>query len=324
MTMPKLLSRFMLACLFFSISQGYAQAKPTLIFTVVCYIEEQTANYFGGKAAIQDSIIKQMQGVNQIFNSNANFNSLYNFTPVAFKYYKDGDGLDSTLILTQMAPETNYHYRVVYNAFPPANINYRVAYDAAFESIIFSYDNAVYGNGNIFGRIMTKTLAHEFGHSRGAYDLYAGNINGNQNSVNSNLGWSSPEASLMNVLFSENGWDTQSTYMINKTATIYGAHTFTWDQWQAIGNAAFPQTVGVSVAGGNGWPIPNATVKFFGIPWIRDNNTFVLPTTPTYTLTTDNGGLAKFTNNNPFVLNAGNLPLYHTFFVTVTYGSETK
>jgi len=323
--MKQLFTRLFLVCLVFSLSKGFAQTKPQLTFTIVAYIEEQTANYFGGKTAIEDSITKQVQQVNAIFNANAAFNSTYNFTVTGFNYFKDNANEDSTFLINSGPQETNYNYRIVYNAFPVDPNKYKIAFYDTFQSIVFSYSESYGGNGNIFSRVMTKTLAHELGHARGAYDLYAANINGNQNLVNSNLGWNAPIPSIMNGLFTENGWDTYSTYMINKTASLYGANNFTPAQWSDIAVNAYPQTIGVSVALGNGFPVPNATVKFYGIPWFPASDFTLSPSSPTYTLTTDNGGLAKFvgSSQNPFDISSGWMQ-YHTFFVTVTYNNETK
>jgi chitodextrinase len=305
--------------------------KTMLSFNVVVYVEQKTADYFGGKLAMQDSVKAQLAKVSANFNAQSNLNNNYNFTAVSFKYYNDNTNDDSTFAYHQKAPESNNQYRLVYNAFPQkldANSNYINAYTIVFEigyqSVLFSYRESVSNNGSMFGRVMTNTITHEFTHSRGAWDIYAGNIDASQNLVNKNLGWKNPTPSLMNSLFTDTNLDEHTAYLVNKTASLYGTSTFTDAQRGVLTGAAFPNTISVNVLNSSGSAQSNAVDNFYGITWYPGSS-YTLSTTPTYSYTTDGNGNVNFvgTANNPFNVSNG-MPQYNTFFVSVTYGGQTK
>ncbi len=304
--------------------------KTPLSYNVVVYVEQKTADYFGGKIAMQDSVKAQLAKVSANFNAQASLNNTYTFTAVSFKFYNDNANDDSTFFHHQKPPEANNQYRLVYNAFPrklDGNGNYQHAYTIVFEigyqSVLFSYRESVSSNGSMFGRVMTNTITHEFAHSRGAWDLYAGDIDASQNLVKNTLGWKNPTPSLMNSLFTDTNFDEHSVYMINKTATLYGASTFTDGQRGTLTGAAFPNSISISALNSSGAAQSGAVVKMYGITWYQGGAP--LSATPTYTYTTDVNGKVNFVGaaNNPFNVSGG-MPLYNTFFVSVTYAGVTK
>ncbi len=301
--------------------------KTTLGYNVVAYIEQRTADYFGGNQAMQDSITKQLNNINTLYNSQAGLNNYYNFTAVSFVYFTDNTSDDNiTLSKWSQAPEAGNKYRIVYNSFPNSSANnYRIAFEIAYQAVIFSYRESASGNGNMFERVMTNTLAHELGHSRGAWDIYAGNINANQNGVNPNLGWRDPLPSLMNSLFSYNTFDKYSLYLINKTATLYGTSTFTDAQRAAITGAAFPSTISVKVLNSTGGAAVGATVKFYAVPWFPADNFSIAAASPVITQTTNSSGNVDFTGSaqNPFDMTFGT-PARFTLLVAATYNGQTK
>ncbi|MBC7486550.1 MAG: T9SS type A sorting domain-containing protein [Cytophagaceae bacterium] len=301
--------------------------KTTLTYNVVAYIEQKTVDYYGGQQAIQDSINKQLTAVNTLYNSQAGLNNYYNFTAVSFVYFTDNTADDNITLSKWTQPaESENKYRIVYNSFPNSSSNtYRIAFEIAYQAVIFSYRESASGNGNLFERVMTNTLAHELGHSRGAWDIYAGNINANQNGVNPNLGWRDSLPSLMNSLFSYNTFDKYSLYMINRTATLYGASTFTDAQRAAITGAAFPTTISVKVLNSTGGAAVGATVKFYAIPWFPADNFSIAAASPTITQTTNSSGNVDFMGSaqNPFDMTWGS-PARFNLFVAATYNGQTK
>jgi hypothetical protein len=301
--------------------------KTTLSYSVVVYVEQKTVDYFGGQQAIQDSINKQLTAVNTLYNSQAGLNNYYNFTASSFVYFTDNTSDDNITLSKWTQPaESGNKYRIVYNAFPNSSANtYRIAFEIAYQAVIFSYRESASGNGHLFERVMTNTLAHELGHSRGAWDIYAGNINANQNGVNPNLGWRDPLPSIMNSLFSYNTFDKYSLYMINRTATLYGASTFTDPQRAAITGAAFPSTISVKVLNSTGGAAVGATVKFYAIPWFPADNFSIAAASPTITQTTNSSGNVDFTGSaqNPYDMTWGS-PARFNLFVAATYNGQTK
>jgi hypothetical protein len=321
--------QLMLLLLFLSPMVVSAQ-KTTLSYNVVVYVEQKTADYFGGKQAMQDSVNAQLAKVSANFNAQASLTNNYSFTAVSFKFYNDNANDDSTFAYHQKPPEANNQYRLVYNAFPrklDANGNYVNAYTIVFEigyqSVLFSYRESVSSNGSMFGRVMTNTVTHEFTHSRGAWDLYAGDIDASQNLVKNTLGWKNPTPSLMNSLFTSTVLDEHSVYMVNKTASLYGAATFTDGQRGTLTGAAFPNTISISALNSSGTAQSGAVVKLYGITWYQGGSP--LSATPTYTYTTDVNGKVNMIGaaNNPFNVSGG-MPQYNTFFVSVSYAGVTK
>ncbi|MDB5257518.1 MAG: large protein [Chitinophagaceae bacterium] len=310
-------------------SSAVMAQKPTLTFNVVVYIEQKTADYFGGQQAIQDSVTKQLTAVNTLYNSQPGLNNLYNYTPVSFIYFTDNTSTDAVSHATFDAPaESGNKYRIVYNAFPQdAADNYYIGFNSGSQSVSFFYKESASGNGNLFERVMTTTLAHELGHSRGAPDIYAGNVKASQNGVNSNLGWQDPLPSLMNSLFSSTTIDKYSVYLMNKVAATYGNTFFTDAQLNAIRIATYPNTISVKVLNSSGTAAAGATVKFYAVPnYGFDMDTFsIKQNQPVLTKVTNSSGTIDFVGalQNPFDISTGETKRA-TLFATVTIGSVTK
>ncbi len=319
------MKKHVLLFLFLLSSLAAVAQKTTLSYQVVVYVEQKTADHFGGRLAMQDSVNAQLAKVNARFNAEAGLNNFYNFTAYSFKFYNDNANDDSTFFYHQQNPEPNNRYRLVYNAFPQKQVNsnyvnaYTIVFEIGFQSVLFSYRESVSANGSMFGRVMNNTIAHEFMHSRGAWDLYAGDLEASENTVNNTKGWRNPTPSLMNSLFTATNLDKHSLYMINRTATLYGASTFDDGQRASITANAYPANVSIKVLNSSGGNQSNATVRLYGIEWYSHT----LSTTP-LTYTTDASGNVNFSGlgANPF--NQGGFPKYNTFFVTVTSGTTVK
>ena len=304
-----------------------AFSKTTLTFNLVAYVEAKTVTYFGGQQATKDSIIAQFARVNTYYNNESRLNNNYNYNVTGFHFYSNTSFDSSTYFGTGKAPETAYQYRVVYDAFP---VNGRtIDFCPDNQAVRMLYSQAQDNNGNIFGRMTTKQLAHEFGHSRGTLDLYAANFTANNNQVNTAMGYQSDYNSIMNNLYNEALWDATSVAVLNKSAATYGANTFTRAQQLNLVRSFYPSTsINIRVKDASGAALSNATVQMYGIRHYAQNYGDVLSTTPTYTYTTNSSGLVTFTGaaNNPFNPNYGGLDMgqYANFFVTITSGGQTR
>jgi len=301
---------------------GFAQ-KTTLNIPIKAYVDLKTANYFGGKAAIQDSINKQFQRVNQFYNAETRFNNIYNFYVSSFQFYTDNEASDSTHYYSDNLI-TSY-LKIVYDNFVPAD---RKGYNAYLQTILFSHNGDSGNAGHMFGRIPTRGLAHELGHSRSAIDLYAGNVDGSKNLVVSNLGFRTPYPSIMNNLYEESVWDTQSIYLMNQTASTYGVGPFTDAQHWAIQRSPFPQNIVVRVKDAAGNAVANANVKFYGVIWyFNDHATSLSNLDKVVDTPTDANGLLTYsgTNANPFNPSVTNgATEYFSFLVAVTANGQTR
>ncbi len=71
-------------------------------------------------------------------------------------------------------------------------------------------------NGGPFGKTATDGIAHEFGHVRGAIDIYALKVDPDKNHVNHTA--FGGVKSIMNACYGEDEWDLHSINMINASA----------------------------------------------------------------------------------------------------------
>ncbi|MBC7488159.1 MAG: T9SS type A sorting domain-containing protein [Cytophagaceae bacterium] len=313
----------LLVLIFFFISIHAIAQKPVLNIPVKAYVELTSANYFGGKLAIQDSITKQFQRMNQYYNAETRFTHTYNFYISSFQFYTDNGNNDSTNYYNGLV--TGF-LKIVYDNFVPFDMK---GYNSYLHTIHYCHDGVNGKSGHMFGRIPNKGLFHEFGHSRSAIDIYAVNIDGSQNQVATGLGFRTPYNSIMNDLYVESGWDTHSIYLMNTTATTYGVGPFTGAQHDAIVKGAFPQNISIRVKDATGNAVPNATVKLYGVTWYMSNDFAQKLTTANAAVntTTNTSGILNFTStNNPFnTAFTGEAPTqYISFFVAVTANGQTR
>jgi chitodextrinase len=301
---------------FLSISV-FAQ-KPVYTFTFKVYINEATAQYYGGHTAIEDSIRNLFTKVNNYYNSETRFNANYNFVPSAFSYYSEtGNNQDVMNSIATSSPETSYNYRVVVSRSPYGGGNSNIFSDYLVDSraIRFALNAESEWGQTLFGPIPTKILSHEIGHSRGAFDMYSTDVTGSNNQVN---GWSYnyPVPSVMNYLYDSNAnWDTYSIYTINTTGSTI--HTAT--SWRNLYWSLFPTQFSISVKDQNGNPISNAAVTLYGVYWLST----AINSGDAFPYTTNSQGKVSFsgTNNsaNPYQDGGGIASNFSNLLVKVEY-----
>src|SRR5689334_19658586 len=69
--------------------QEVVAQKPTWTIPVIVYVDQATADVYGGAAGIEPKIKAQFLAVNQFYNNDNRFSGVMNFVPKTFKYFKD-------------------------------------------------------------------------------------------------------------------------------------------------------------------------------------------------------------------------------------------
>ncbi|MEJ2618547.1 MAG: T9SS type A sorting domain-containing protein, partial [Ignavibacteriaceae bacterium] len=182
----------------------------------------------------------------------------------------------------------NYNYLVIYDGFPTKGGGWYGQYNSIHHSWPVDYF------GGPFASTATDGIIHEFGHARGAIDLYALEVPDSNNPINNQAYIA--EESIMNYPYGVTVWDQHSINLINfnednKTVPINYI------------TEAFPQNIEILVVDAGKKPISNVVVKLFPIEWYNkkiDENIF-------YQFTTNSDGLIKF-EENPFQPNVSDYP----------------
>ncbi|MFL5730098.1 MAG: Ig-like domain-containing protein, partial [Cytophagaceae bacterium] len=298
--------------------------KPLYTFTFKVYINESTAQYYGGHAAIENLIGNQFADVNQFYNNETGFTGSYQFVPASFSYFTETGANQHVMdSLANQAPETAYDFRVLYSRspYPPdpnGNQNILSDYEVHTRSIRFALNAEAEWQQSLFGPIPTRILCHEIGHSRGAADLYSVNLAANNNQLYPDVSYTYPVASIMNYLYDLNaGWDPHSIACINAS----GGTILTEASWQTLFWSLFPSNISIRLRNSQGDPLTNAKVTLYGIRWLSN----ALNTSDAFVYYTDAQGNVSFdlsnTANNPFIQN-GAFALFSNFLVVAEYQGQ--
>ncbi len=290
-----------LFALFLAIACGSTvAAKPEWTFSVVVAVERQTATYFENTYSkpIAQIVREQMATVTANFNSSANFNGIYNFR-VDSVYVFDGSAQNE--IFRSL---NTFDYRMVINGFSPVTSG-----GGWYGSTHTIYHNWPwnYFNGP-FGSTATDGVTHEFGHARGAVDIYALQVGAQQNPVNGTQFVAI--SSIMNYPYGNILWDEHTTSVLNRTggAPINGEQYIT---------SAFPDTIRVKVTDSQGTILPFASVTVYPVEWYSNT----LSASPVITSSTNQKGIYRF-SANPFGPSTNGYPWhirYCNFLVKAVY-----
>lgn len=295
-----------LICLLAGHFIGSAFAKPTWAFSVVVAVEKQTADYFQKTYAksINDIVAAQMATVNANFNSSPSFNGLYNFH-VDSVYVFDGPAQNEVF-----RSHPRFQYCVVVDGkFTTPTVG--GGWYGGTQTIYHSWGWNEWDGP--FASFATDGLTHEFGHARGAIDIYALQVDGTKNPVNGQS--FEPVSSIMNYPYGNITWDEHTTNLLNSTAD----RPLEGDQWIV---RPFPNTIGINVTNQQGVPLSNATIEVYPVDWYSATVT----ATPVLTVTTDGTGNYTFPTN-PFRPSSSGFPWtmrYGNFLIKATYGSSVQ
>jgi hypothetical protein len=271
--------------------------KSGWTFNLLIGINDTTVKYYGGYDAAKNLILAQIDRVNNKFNFGSPF--INNISFVVDSCYEFTGSVYDQIFL----PHPNQNYRVIYDGFPTqGGGNYGTQYSAIYHSWNVNYF------GGTFGDYATDGLTHEFGHSRGAIDLYATSVSSTNNIIN---GASYiPPVSIMNYPYGTQIWDTHSINIINRNSNIILAN-------ENYINQAFPPQIIIKTIDENGTFIQGVELKVYPVLWYKDS----ISSIPLYTDTTNTQG-EYFFNSNPFEPNTVGSPWsikYPNFLITAKY-----
>ncbi|NID08982.1 Ig-like domain-containing protein [Fibrivirga algicola] len=308
--MTRLLPLYLLMTVCVYISAGrslYAQRYWN--FSVEIAIEKQTADYYQELLLkdIKTIASEQISTVNANFNtrqfpSSPSFNGLFNFY-IDTIYIFDGSAQREI-----SKPHNRRDYKLIVNGFSAESSG--GGWYGSYKTIYHNWKWDYFGGP--FGGYATDGLTHEFGHARGAIDIYALKVDADKNPVNHTA--FQPIQSIMDYPYGNIRWDEHTVNIINSTgsAPILNESYIT---------TAFPANLIIKSTDSQGIPIENTAIDLYPVNWFS----YSVSPTPSYKAGTTNKGLFRFPVN-PFQPGIIDYPWhikYSNFLVKATYKNDT-
>lgn len=274
------------------------------IFTVEVGVEKRTADAVGGYEKAKEIIENQFAEINHKFNSPGVFRETFRFRISSFFMFE--------------GPSSNFCFskhpccdvRMIVNGFCNNNDAGGGWYSGDTKCIHHRW--AMDHNGGPFGKTATDGITHEFGHVRGAIDIYALKVDPDKNPVN-HAAFDGVK-SIMNACYGEDEWDLHSINMINASADSINPPDL---------RDLFPRKIGIKVVDQNEIPVSNCSLRFFPVSWYSGEvrNTAVVEAASGI------DGLFCF-QENPFGITSGDeYPWnirYCNFLVKASHGGKTS
>lgn len=212
-----------------------------LSFTLQVAFPQNLVASYGGEAAVSSLVGDQMGVINQRFMSLGHFN----FHVVSVTYYA-GSANDAMM---QSHPGANF--LLVYSE----TFGDETGWVGSQQALMVG---AMRQQGGVFGSQATDAAVHELGHARGAIDMYAMNVDGNNNPITHQD--YQAEQSIMTYPYGETVWDGYSRSIIQASGSmIY--------QNSPIVSGSLPTTYRVKVVNSYGTPVSGATIQVYPVKW---------------------------------------------------------
>jgi len=163
----------------------------------------------------------------------------------------------------------------------------------------------------LFGERAIDALLHEFGHARGMYDLYLGEVpNGANNPINGEPFES--KRCIMNYPYGETVWSEFSRFIINAS----GADKVATPYWNY-----FPSSFQVNVIQKNGAPAAEAKLNFY--PVFGNSNAVRSTDVVKYRATTSANGQYIFPDN-PYAIDGNIANNVYNYLIQIEYGGKKE
>lgn len=163
----------------------------------------------------------------------------------------------------------------------------------------------------LFGDRAVDALLHEFGHARGMYDLYLGEVpNGANNPINGQPFES--KRCIMNYPYGETVWSEFSRFIINESAGEKVAK-FYWDY--------FPENFHIDVFQKNGLAAIGAKLNFY--PVFANSNAVRANDVVKYRATTGTNGRYTFPDN-PYAIDQNVSNNVYNYLVQIEYNGNKE
>lgn len=163
----------------------------------------------------------------------------------------------------------------------------------------------------LFGTNAVDALLHEFGHTRGMYDLYLGEVNANRNSI-SHQAYDAGKC-IMNYPYGETEWSEFSRFIINESGPDRIAKPY-WNY--------FPDEFRVNVTRRDGSAAEGASLRFFPVIQTSSGNRVRENDVVQYRVATNEEGIYSFNPPNPFAIDQVPNRNIYNFLVQITYTIE--
>ncbi|RYF78803.1 MAG: T9SS type A sorting domain-containing protein [Cytophagaceae bacterium] len=309
--MVRLLTPYFLMIVCISVMRGHTgYAQQYWNFSVEVAIDKQTAEYYQRTTSkdIKTIVSEQLATVTANFNiakqqASPNFNGILNFYLDTI-YVFDGNTQNEL-----NKPQTKRNYKVIINGFAtdPSGGGWYGSTKTIYHNWKWNYFDGP------FAKYATDGLTHEFGHARGAIDLYALKVDADKNKI-SNSAFEPPN-SIMNYPYDNIIWDAYTVNILNATggSQVINENYIT---------TAFPKNIAVKLSDYQGIELGNSSIDVFPVEWFSNS----LTSTPLLTASTDNKGLYQLPYN-PFQPGLTNYPWhikYCNFLIKVTHDSDIQ
>ncbi|GAB2798934.1 hypothetical protein GCM10027275_50840 [Rhabdobacter roseus] len=280
------------------------QAKETWRFTVLVAVEKKTADYYQQLYAkdIETIVREQLATVSANFNRTDQFHGVFDFT--ATLVYVFDASFHQSVQTEIFKPHPGHDYKLVIDGFSTDQSG--GGWYGSWATICHKWDWNSWGGP--FGGYATDGLTHEFGHARGAIDIYALGVDAAKNLVNGTR--FEPINSIMNYPYDNISWDEHTVHILNRT----GGNRIPNEDYIT---KAFTPTLGLKTLDQKGRLLPNVHLELFAIPWFS----YTVSPTPYLSENTNTTGVYSFPVN-PFGPAEINYPWhirYCNFLIKATY-----
>ena len=181
-------------------------AKPLWSFSVVARMPQALVDKYGGGLAAYAAVYAQLATVSDRFNAPNVFAGTLAFTLTGFEITTDSGNHEV------MKAHAGYDFAVVYD-----ETGLQGGWRGPQQAILHAWPA---DQGGVFASNATDGLVHEFGHARGAVDLYDEDVEAAKNPIN-HAAFDAP-AGIMTYPYGETVWDQYSADIINASgSTLY-------------------------------------------------------------------------------------------------------
>ena len=260
--------------------------RPTWHFSVQVKMPQVLVDKYDLGAYVY--AVDQLAAINTRFNAAGTFSGDFSFDLANFTVF---DGSPAAEV-TKAHP--GYDFALVYEETDQPHGGWLGNAQAILHSWCTEAAAANCGyTAGVFHPTATSGLVHEFGHARGAIDVY--NVSVTHNAINGASFTADP--GIMTNPYSSTTFDAYSASVIDHSrGTVYtGA---------PVVDAAFPPSFVVQVLGPGGAPVNGVRIDLFKVEW--GNNT--VHTTPAMTGTSASNSNAWTLPSNPFAPGSSGQP----------------
>lgn len=254
-----------------------ASASTSWNFTVKVGLSADLVTEYGGLPALENDVNSQLATVSSRFSG---FAAPILFQANQFYVYSDDPATELSV------PHPGSDFLLLYSEASGASGGWY----GTDQAILHDWPTSM---GGVFAAYATDGLTHEFGHSRGAVDLYEESVTAANNPVSA-TSFNAP-TSIMNYPYGVTTWDRYTIGIINHSnTTIY--------QGAPVVDASFPP-MRVLVKSSSGVAVAGATVSLYPESWGAQ----IVQTTSVMSGTTSSAGYFSL-KSNPFKPGIANEP----------------